>query len=174
MMDVNYPNESYGSPPIVPEPSFESDGTTVAPVVNPETVEVAPGVTVPATDIVVPTLVGDVTIAAQSDTETTPSPVVPDEAVLPEPEEPTVGPQDGISFDKATYAPGETVTATVILNNQSEHVETRYEPSTLPSVLLASFGVQHPVGVLTDSGSHAWAYVEGSYDGVSAVFTTTA
>lgn len=93
---------------------------------------------------------------------------------------------DGIVFDKTSYTKGDAVTATVTLAGQTTEVDT---PTTYTSTYTSADGklsvtstftvhteapVVQSVGTLTDTGNHVWVLVAGSYDGVTAKFTTTA
>lgn len=93
---------------------------------------------------------------------------------------------DGIVFDKPSYNKGDLVTATVTLAGQTTEVDTpnvyttNYKSADGLLSVVSTFTVHteaphvQPVGTLTDSGNHTWSLVAGSYDGVTAKFTTTA
>lgn len=112
----------------------------------------------------------------------TDAPVAPTDAPAPvdAPADPTVEPaptdaptEDGITFDKDLYQPGDVVTATVKL---ASHITTRHVTYTPGSgdPISASFQVQEPIGKIEDDSNGEWTLVEGSYKGDTASFTTTA
>lgn len=76
---------------------------------------------------------------------------------------------DGITLDKASYKPGDTITATVVLAARSKSDTLTFTTAagnlTATTKLVAD-------GTLTDSLNHSWKLV--SDDGVTSVYTTTA
>ncbi len=76
---------------------------------------------------------------------------------------------DGISLDKSTYKPGDTITATVTLAARSKSDTISYASAvgnlTVTTKIVAD-------GTISDSLSKTWKLV--SDDGVTAVYTTTA
>ena len=76
---------------------------------------------------------------------------------------------DGITFDKTSYKPGDTITATVVLAARTKSDTLTF--TTAVGNLTATTKVVAD-GSIADSLNHVWKLV--SDDGVTAVYTTTA
>jgi hypothetical protein len=77
---------------------------------------------------------------------------------------------DGITFDKATYAPGDTVTATIVASTRKKTSTATFDMGG-GNVLTGQLTIQAN-GTLSDTGNHTWTKV--SDDGTTAVYTTKA